>query len=81
MDIQDVQSPLPGTFYRRPAPGAALFAEEGSAVQAGDVLGLIEVMKQFSEIAAECSGTLLSFHVDDGETVEAGQVLARIQPA
>ena len=81
MPLHDLESPLPGTFYRRPAPDAPLFKDAGQAVAVGDVLGLVEVMKQFSEITAEVAGTLQAFLVADGDAIEPGQVLLRIQTA
>lgn len=77
----DVQSPLPGTFYRRSAPDAPPFKNEGDAVAIGDVLGLVEVMKQFSEVTAEVTGTLQRFSVENGEPVDPGQTLAVIATA
>ena len=81
MPLHDLESPLPGTFYCRPAPDAPLFKDAGQAVAVGDVLGLVEVMKQFSEITAEVAGTLQAFLVADGDAIEPGQVLLRIQTA
>ncbi|ERX16983.1 hypothetical protein Q012_04063 [Pseudomonas aeruginosa S35004] len=52
MAEHNVQSPLPGTFYRKASPDAPPYAEVGQAVEAGSVIGLIEVMKQFSEVQA-----------------------------
>jgi acetyl-CoA carboxylase biotin carboxyl carrier protein len=77
----EVQSPLPGTFYRRSAPDAPPFKSEGDAVAVGDVLGLVEVMKQFSEVTAEVAGTLRSFAVANGDPVDPGQTLAVIDAA
>ena len=76
----EVLSPLPGTFYRSPAPGAPHFKEEGDAVAIGDVLGIVEVMKQFSEVTAEAAGRLLRFAVANESPVEPGQLLAEIVP-
>ncbi|MED5608653.1 MULTISPECIES: acetyl-CoA carboxylase [Pseudomonas] len=73
-----VQSPLPGTFYRKPSPDAPNYAEAGQRVEPGSVIGLVEVMKQFSEVQAECAGTLRAFLVEDGEPIEPGQALATI---
>jgi acetyl-CoA carboxylase biotin carboxyl carrier protein len=77
----EVQSPLPGTFYRRSAPGAPPYKSEGDTIAVGDVLGLIEVMKQFSEVTAEVAGTLKQFLVDNDAAVEPGQTLAIIESA
>ncbi len=73
-----IHATLPGTFYRRPSPDAAPYVAEGSQVEAATVIGCIEVMKQFNEITAEHSGRLLSFLLDDGDAVEAGQVVAKV---
>ena len=75
MTVTTVACPLPGTFYRRPAPDQAPFKEIGDAVAVGDTIGLIEVMKTFMPIEAETAGTLQAFHVDDEEPVMAGQPL------
>jgi len=77
--FHEVQSPLPGTFYRRPAPDAPLFQSEGDVVAVGDVLGLVEVMKQFSEVTAEVAGRLGAFLVENGDPVDPGQVLTSIE--
>jgi acetyl-CoA carboxylase biotin carboxyl carrier protein len=77
----EVQSPLPGTFYRRASPDAPPYKSEGDAVAVGDILGLIEVMKQFSEVTAEVAGTLKEFKVENNDAVEPGQTLAIIESA
>jgi acetyl-CoA carboxylase biotin carboxyl carrier protein len=76
MPTIELLSPLPGTFYRRASPEAPAYKREGDAVAAGDVIGLVEVMKSFHEVHAEHAGTLQRFLVDNEGTVEAGQVLA-----
>ncbi|MDR6679482.1 acetyl-CoA carboxylase [Pseudomonas oryzihabitans] len=78
MTEHNVQSPLPGTFYRKSAPDAPVYVEVGHWVEPGSVIGLIEVMKQFSEVLAERAGTLQAFLVEDGDPVEPGQALATI---
>lgn len=75
----EVLSPLPGTFYRRAAPDAPPFKAEGDMVAVGDVLGLVEVMKQFSEVTADAAGRLQCFLVENAEPVDPGQVLAVIE--
>ncbi|WP_106477922.1 acetyl-CoA carboxylase [Phytohalomonas tamaricis] len=70
-----LKAPFPGVFYRSPSPDDAPFLEEGQAITAGDTIGLLEVMKQFSEIPAEVSGTVVRFVVEDEAVVEAGQTL------
>ena len=78
MSKREVLSPLPGTFYRRPAPDAPPFKEDAAEVAVGDVLGLVEVMKNFQEVTAEHAGSAITFLVEDGEAVDPEQVLAEI---
>lgn len=73
-----IKSPLPGTFYRRPSPDEPAFKEEGDAVAAGDVVGLVEVMKTFHELKAGASGTIARFLVEDEGPVDAGQDVAEL---
>lgn len=68
-----ILSPLPGTFYRRPTPDADVFKSEGDTVAAGDVVGLIEVMKSFHEVTAEEAGTITKFLLENEDPVTAGQ--------
>lgn len=70
-------SPLPGTFYRRPSPDKPAYKEDGAAVKKGDVIGLIEVMKSFTEVKAEADGKI-TFIAENEEPVMAGQPLAEI---
>ncbi|MCU0869320.1 MAG: acetyl-CoA carboxylase [Burkholderiales bacterium] len=81
MAQHEVLCPLPGTFYRRPAPDKPVFVEDGATVAAGTVIGLVEVMKQFSEVQVEVGGTLVRFLVDNEAPVEPGQPLALIETA
>ncbi len=78
MEKHEIQSPLPGPFYRRSSPDASPYKESGDRVSAGEVIGLIEVMKQFTELTAEVDGTVGEFLVEDGDAVEPGQVIAVI---
>lgn len=71
-------SPLPGTFYRRPSPDKPAYKNEGDAVAVGDVVGLIEVMKSFTEVKADKAGTIKKFEADNEEPVMAGQPLMEI---
>ncbi len=75
---QQLLSPLPGTFYRKPAPDKPVYKNEGDSVAAGDVIGLIEVMKSFTEVKAETAGKIVKFLADNEEPVMAGQPLAEI---
>ncbi|NVF15536.1 acetyl-CoA carboxylase [Vreelandella maris] len=79
MTTQQVQAPFPGVFYRKPAPDEPVYIEEGQAVQAGDVIGLIEVMKQYVELKAEVSGTLESFSAENETVLEAGDIIASVE--
>jgi acetyl-CoA carboxylase biotin carboxyl carrier protein len=72
----DIKSPIPGTFYRSPAPGEPPFVSEGQVVTADTVIGSIELMKQFNEVYAGVEGTLVSFAVADAEAVDSDAVLA-----
>jgi acetyl-CoA carboxylase biotin carboxyl carrier protein len=74
----EIRSPLPGTFYRTPAPDAAPFKADGASVASGDTIGLIEVMKTFQEIPAGVDGAGIRFLVDHEEPVMAGQVIAEV---
>ena len=76
--MAQIQSPLPGTFYRSSAPDKPPFKADGDAVAAGDVIGLIEVMKSFHEVKAEVSGKNIRFLTDNEEPVMAGAVLAEV---
>ena len=79
MPDRAIKSPLPGTFYRRPAPDADPFVSEGDRVNAGDVVGLVEIMKSFHEVKSEESGVIASFVVENEDVVEAGQDIATLQ--
>ena len=70
-------SPLPGTFYRKFTPDKPHYKEDGDAVVAGDVIGLIEVMKSFHEVRTEMAGKI-TFAAENEEPVMAGQPLAEI---
>ena len=70
-----VKSPMVGTFYRCPSPGAASFVEVGQAVKPGDTLCIIEAMKLLNEIEAEVAGEILEVLVENGQAVEYGQPL------
>ncbi|WP_417436803.1 acetyl-CoA carboxylase [Idiomarina abyssalis] len=74
----EIISPLPGVFYRRPAPDSDVLANEGDQVESTTVIGIIEVMKQFSDLTAEKKGTLIRFCIEDSESVEPGQVIALV---
>ena len=73
---KEIRSPLPGTFYRRPGPDEPPFVEDGGAVEAGSVVGLVEVMKTFHEVKAEEAGANVTFLIENEEPIMAGAVLA-----
>jgi acetyl-CoA carboxylase biotin carboxyl carrier protein len=75
MPIKTVEAPIPGTFYRKPAPDQPLFKTEGDSVAVGDTLGLIEVMKTFTPVVAEEAGRVVAFHVENEDAVMAGEPL------
>jgi acetyl-CoA carboxylase biotin carboxyl carrier protein len=79
MADRTIKSPLPGTFYRRSAPEAEPFVAEGDRIDVGDVVGLVEIMKNFHEVKSEESGVIASFVVDNEDVVEAGQDIATLQ--
>ncbi|MCS7084401.1 MAG: acetyl-CoA carboxylase biotin carboxyl carrier protein [Aquificaceae bacterium] len=70
-----VKSPLVGTFYRSPSPGAPPFVEVGDNVAKGQVLCIIEALKVMNEIESEVSGRIVKILVENGETVEYNQPL------
>ena len=78
--IVDVASPMVGTFYRSPAPDAPSYVEVGDRVRTGQTLCILEAMKLMNELEAEISGTIREICVDNGDPVEYGQALFRIEP-
>jgi acetyl-CoA carboxylase biotin carboxyl carrier protein len=77
-DGTTVDSPMLGTFYRAPAPGATPFVEVGAQVEPETTVCLIEVMKMMNSIRAGVSGTIAEILVENAELVEEGQPLFRI---
>jgi acetyl-CoA carboxylase biotin carboxyl carrier protein len=76
-----IESPMVGTFYRAPAPGAEPYVKEGDLVHKGTVLCIIEAMKLMNEIEAEASGRIVKIPVENGHPVEFGQPLFLLEPA
>jgi acetyl-CoA carboxylase biotin carboxyl carrier protein len=74
-----VTAPLLGILWRRPEPESPPFVEEGDTIEAGQTIGLIEVMKSFHEVTANRKGTVRRFLVDEGDTVEYGQPLVELE--
>jgi len=70
-----VKSPMVGSFYRCPSPGAKFFVEVGQSVSVGDTLCIIEAMKLLNEIEADQAGTIKAILVENGQPVEFGQPL------
>ena len=70
-----VKSPMVGTFYRSPSPGANPFVEVGQSVKEGDTLCIIEAMKLLNEIEADASGVVKAILLDNGQPVEFGEPL------
>ena len=76
-----MKSPIVGTFYRAPEPGAKPFVEPGQMVKKGQVLCIIEAMKLMNEITAECDGELVKAYVENGQAVQYGERLFALRPA
>lgn len=70
-----IKSPMVGTFYQSPTPGAKPFVEIGHSVAVGDVLCIIEAMKMFNQIEADQAGTIAAILAENGQPVEYGQPL------
>lgn len=75
-----VKSPIVGTYYDAPSPGAAPFIKVGDRVEPKQVLCIIESMKLMNEIEAEIAGTVVGKHVENGRPVEYGESLFTIRP-
>ena len=75
-----VESPIVGTFYRRPSPDKEAFVREGQRVEKGDTLCIIEAMKLMNEIDAPHAGKIEKVCLNDGQVVEYGEVLFYINP-
>lgn len=74
-----IKSPMVGTVYLSPTPGAKAFVEIGQTVKIGDIVCLIEAMKMFNQIEADKSGTIVARLVDNGTPVEFNQPLFVIE--
>jgi len=77
----EVKSPMVGTFYRSPEPGAEPYAKVGSRVSSGQTLCIIEAMKIMNELESEVTGVVREILVEDAQPVEFGQVLFRVEPS
>ena len=81
MELAVVKSPIVGTFYRAPEPGAKAYADVGDTVKKGQVLCIIEAMKLMNEINAEIDGEVVKVYVENGHAVQYGERLFAIKPA
>jgi acetyl-CoA carboxylase biotin carboxyl carrier protein len=74
-----ITSPMVGSFYRAPAPGAQPFVEVGQAVSVGDTLCIIEAMKMLNQIESDKSGVITAILVENGQPIEYGEPLFIIE--
>ncbi len=79
IELAVVKSPIVGTFYRSPEPGAASFVEIGTTVKKGQVLCIIEAMKLMNEIDSEYDGEIVNIYVENGQPVQYGERLFAIK--
>ena len=79
MATKTIPAPLPGTFYRRPAPDQPPLKNEGDPVAAGEAVGLIEIMKTFTQVLAEEGGRIVRFLVENEAAVMAGEPLYELE--
>jgi len=79
-DMVLIKSPMVGTFYTASSPDAEPFVKVGDHVNPDTTVCIVEAMKVFNEIAAECSGQIVAFLVDNGDPVEFGQALFKVDP-
>jgi acetyl-CoA carboxylase biotin carboxyl carrier protein len=78
--LHNVKSPIVGTFYESPSPGAPPFVKPGDHVAAGQVLCIVEAMKLMNEIESDVAGEVVKMLVANGQPVEYGQPLFAIRP-
>lgn len=79
-DFHLIKSPIVGTYYEAPNPGAEPFVKVGDHVEAGQVLCIIEAMKLMNEIESDVSGEVIRIHMENGQPVEYGEALFTIRP-
>src|SRR5258707_4978734 len=80
-DLHLVKSPIVGTYYGSPSPGAEAFVKVGGYIETGQTLCIVEAMKLMNEIESDISGELLRIFVENGQPVEYGQPLFGIRPS
>jgi acetyl-CoA carboxylase biotin carboxyl carrier protein len=78
--LKEIKSPMVGTYYKAPEPGADPYVKVGSRVTSGQTVCIIEAMKIMNEIEAEITGVIREVCVEDASPVEFGQVLFRVDP-
>lgn len=78
-NFKEVKSEIVGTFYARPSPDSPVFASIGSYVEVGDVLCIVEAMKVMNEIVSPIAGKIVEVCLQDGQMVEYGEVLFRLE--
>ena len=78
--LKEIKSPMVGTYYKAPEPGADPYVKVGSRVTPGQTVCIIEAMKIMNEIEAEIAGVIREVSVEDAQPVEFGQVLFRVDP-
>jgi acetyl-CoA carboxylase biotin carboxyl carrier protein len=79
-NLVEIKSPMVGTFYAQPEPGAAPYVRVGSRVDPGKTLCIIEAMKIMNPLDSEVAGVIREVLVEDAQPVEFGQVLFRVDP-
>ena len=79
-DLTDIKSPMVGTFYAQPEPGAEPYVRVGSRIDPGKTLCIIEAMKIMNPLISEVSGVVAEIPVEDAQPIEFGQVLFRVNP-
>lgn len=77
---EEIKSPMVGTFYRAPGPDESPFVDIGDRIRTGQTVCIIEAMKLMNEIEAEVSGQIMEILVSNGDPVEYGQPLMRVNP-
>lgn len=79
-DLHLIKSPIVGTFYNAPSPGAEAFVKVGSQVESGQTLCIVEAMKLMNEIESDATGEVIRVYAENGQPVEYGQPLFGIRP-
>ena len=80
-DLHLIKSPIVGTFYGSPSPGAEAFVKVGAFVETGQTLCIVEAMKLMNEIESDVSGEVIRIFMENGQPVEYGQPLFGIRPS